>query len=355
MPNSVSGQLLAIISAALFGVSPVLCKLLIGNMSPALLAGLLYLGSGISLELFLLFKGRSPVREITHISPNSRLKLMGAVLAGGVIAPLCLTYGIKFGTASEVTLLLNLETVATTVLSWLIFKEYIGPRVWTGKLLILIAAAFIVIQSEEVFSLSLPGLLVVAGCIFWGIDNNLTRDVEDLSSINLAGIKGLGAGVFNIFMALIFTSGVATVTQIAGALTIGAFSYGISLVLFIEALRRIGAARTATFFAVGPFIGTLLSIVILGERLPPTSWIAATLMLGGVFLLYREKHGHLHNHEAVSHRHGHIHDEHHPHQHEVKEPSASHDHPHTHEPLTHIHGHWPDIHHRHEHREGKTR
>jgi len=345
-----SGQFLAILSAALFGVSPVLCKMLIGDMSPALLAGLLYLGSGIGLQLLLFCQRRDSLRELGQISLRSRFKLLGAVISGGIVAPLCLTYGIKYGTASEVTLLLNLETVATTLISWLIFKEYIGPRVWTGKILILTAAAIIVFRMEGEPTLSLSGLLVVLACIFWGLDNNLTRDVEELPATVLAGIKGLGAGIFTTGAALLFSSGKASGLQIGGALTIGALSYGLSLVLFVEALRRIGSARTSTFFAIGPFIGTLLSVVMLGERPPVAFWFAAVLMLGGVFLLYREKHRHLHTHEAVTHHHRHFHDEHHQHTHESSYTDEAHDHSHTHGPITHIHGHWPDIHHRHGHK-----
>jgi len=348
-----SGQFLAILSAALFGVSPVLCKMLIGEMSPAMLAGLLYLGSGIGLQLYLLLKGRNSFQELGRISSQNRLKLLGAVLSGGIIAPLCLTYGIKYGTASEVTLLLNLETVSTTLIAWMVFKEYIGPRVWAGKLLILIAAVVIILQSEGELSLSIPGVLVVIACIFWGIDNNLTRDVEELPSTTLALFKGFGAGIFNIILALLFTTASATAFQTVGSLSIGALSFGLSLVLFVEALRRIGAARTTTFFAVGPFIGTLLSIIMLGEKPPAPFWFAAALMLGGIFLLYREKHGHLHTHESVSHQHGHMHDEHHLHPHAVVDSKERHDHQHAHEPLTHIHGHWPDIHHRHGHQGGK--
>lgn len=347
-----SGQFLAILSAALFGISPVLCKMLIGEMSPALLAGLLYLGSGIGLQLLLSCQHRNAVRELGQISRQSRFKLLGAVISGGVVAPLCLTYGIKYGAASEVTLLLNLETVATTVISRLIFKEYIGPRVWAGKILILTAASIIVVRMERGLVLSLSGLLVVFACIFWGVDNNLTRDVEELPATVLAGIKGLGAGIFTSFLALIFTSGRATGLQIGGALTIGALSYGLSLVLFVEALRRIGSARTSTFFAVGPFIGTLLSVVMLGERPPAPCWFAAALMLGGVFLLYREKHRHQHTHEAITHHHRHFHEEHHQHAHDRMDIREPHDHIHAHGPITHIHGHWPDIHHRHGH-EGK--
>lgn len=344
-----SGQFLAIISAVLFGISPVFCKLLIGEMSPALLAGLLYLGSGIGLLILLLFQRKNFMQELRQLPPRHRIKLLGAIMSGGVIAPLCLTYGIKYGSASEVTLLLNLETVATTVIAWLFFKEYIGTRVWAGKLLILIAASIVVLQAKEGFAFSLSGLLVVLACIFWGIDNNLTRDVEQLSSTVLACIKGFGAGIFTIVLALLFSSGSVTGNQISGALAIGAVSYGLSLVLFVEALRKIGSARTATFFAIGPFVGTLLSVAVLGERPSAAYWFAASLMLAGIFLLYREIHRHLHTHEVITHSHRHIHEEHHRHEHEDSEPAEPHQHSHVHEGITHSHGHWPDIHHRHTH------
>lgn len=343
------GPLLATLSAVLFGISPVLCKLLIGDMSPALLAGLLYFGSGIGLQILLLFQRRNSLRELRQLSPQHRIKLLGAVVSGGVIAPLCLTYGIKYGTASEVTLLLNLETVATTLIAWLIFKEYIGPRVWVGKVLILIAAFIVVLKSDGGFDFSLSGILVVLACIFWGIDNNLTRDVEELSSTVLASIKGLGAGIFTIMLALLFSSGSTTGYQICGATLIGALSYGLSLVLFVEALRKIGSARTATFFAIGPFVGTLLSVVMLGERPSAAYWVAVSLMLVGVFLLYNEIHRHLHTHKTIEHDHKHMHDEHHQHPHTEGEAAALHEHLHVHEEITHFHGHWPDIHHRHSH------
>ena len=347
--NQIHGPLLATFSAVLFGISPVLCKLLIGDMSPALLAGLLYLGSGIGLQIVLILQRRNSLRELMQLSPQHRIKLLGAVLSGGVIAPLCLTYGIKYGTASEVTLLLNLETVATTLIAWLIFKEYIGPRVWAGKLLILIAASIVVLKSDGGFDFSLSGILVVLACIFWGIDNNLTRDVEELSSTVLASIKGLGAGIFTIMLALLFSSGSATGFQIGGAMLVGSLSYGLSLVLFVEALRKIGSARTATFFAIGPFVGTLLSVVLLGERPSSFYWFAMSLMLAGIFLLYNEIHRHQHTHKAIEHDHKHIHDEHHQHLHEEAGGATAHAHFHIHEEMTHIHGHWPDIHHRHTH------
>ena len=345
----IQGPLLATSSALLFGMSPVLCKMVIGEMSPVLLAGLLYLGSGIGLSFVLIRQRINIFKEIRNISPTHQYKLVGAVLAGGVIAPLCLVYGIKYGMASEATLLLNLETVATTIIAWLVFKEQVSRYVWAGKVLIVVAATFILIKSPENLAFSPSGILVVLACIFWGIDNNLTREVDELPATVLAAIKGYGAGLFNMILAAIFGYGTIGINQVGGALLIGAFSYGVSLVLFIEALRKIGSARSSTYFAIGPFLGVMSALVLLGEQPSPLFWFATALMLIGVLCLYRERHEHPHLHEALGHRHKHTHDEHHHHSHNDEVLSEPHDHYHVHEPLTHSHVHWPDTHHRHIH------
>ncbi|MDA8430524.1 MAG: EamA family transporter [Geobacteraceae bacterium] len=345
------GPLLATLSAALFGISPVLCKMVIGEMSPVLLAGLLYLGSGIGLSFVLIRQHINMIREIQSISRIHRLKLLCAVLAGGVIAPLCLVYGIKYGRASEVALLLNLETVATTIIAWLIFKEQVSRYVWAGKVFIVLAAAIIILKSSEGLVFSASGILVVLACIFWGIDNNLTRDVDELPATALAAIKGYGAGLFNIILASVLGFGTIEAHQIGGALLIGALSYGASLVFFIGALRKIGSARSSTFFAIGPFIGVLSALVLLREQPPPFFWFATALMLAGALCLYRERHEHPHVHETITHRHQHTHDqdEHHRHLHDEADNVGPHDHYHVHERLTHSHVHWPDTHHRHIH------
>jgi drug/metabolite transporter (DMT)-like permease len=344
-----SGQFLAILSAALFGISPVLCKLVIGDMSPALLAGLLYLGSGIGLQILLLFQRKNPVEELRRLPARHRLALVGSVISGGIIAPLFLTYGIKLGSASEVSLLLNLETVATTFIAWLMFKEHVGLGVWGGKVLILLGSFVVILKSDNAVTFSIAGLLIILACFFWGIDNNLTRNIEDISATALASIKGLCSGTFNICLALIFTTGSVTVHQVSGSLLVGALSYGASLVCFIESLRRIGSARTSTYFAVGPFIGIFLSILVIGERPSPVFWFAAVCMFAGILFLNREKHGHLHAHSMLSHCHSHIHDEHHRHDHADTSTEEPHDHCHVHQPVIHYHVHWPDIHHRHQH------
>ena len=195
----------------------------------------------------------------------------------------------------------------------------------------------------------MPALLIVAACILWGIDNNLTRDVDQLSPTTFAATKGLAAGIFNILLAVGVGQGAINVGNAIGVLVIGAFSYGVSLILFIQSLRLIGASRAGTYFASGPFLGMLFSLILLGEHPPAYHWIAGVIMLLGVWLLYKEEHDHTHTHSPMTHRHAHNHrDEHHKHFHDQAD-EREHDHAHEHETLTHSHGHWPDIHHRHKH------
>jgi drug/metabolite transporter (DMT)-like permease len=339
----------AIISAILFGMSPVACKAIVGQMPSSLLAGLLYLGSASGLTGVVIRQTNKDFDILRSLSIKQWANLAGVILSGGILAPLCLAYGIRNGTASEVSLLLNFESVATTLIAWMIFHEFIGYRVWIGKVLIIGASIVVVLTDSNGVRLSISGLSVLTACILWGIDNNLTRELEILPASLLACMKGWIAGTFNVLLFFVLFRSPVTTFQVSGTLIIGALSYGASLVLFIHALRQIGAARTSTWFASGPFIGTILSVVVLGERPPNQYWLAALVMLSGMFLLYWEVHRHAHRHEGLAHSHPHEHDEHHWHEHDVEDCKGSHDHFHEHKPITHSHSHWPDIHHRHIH------
>ena len=340
----------AILSAILFGLSPVACKAIVGEMSSSLLAGLLYLGSGLGLTWMVLRQAAPFYTVLAALPRRQRATLAGAILSGGVAAPLLLAYGIRTGSATEVSLLLNFEAVATTLIAWLVFREHIGYRVWVGKALIVGAAAFVVLAGKGEVRLSVAGLAVLAACVLWGIDNNLTRELESMPASLLACLKGWIAGTFNVVLALVLFRSHVTAFQVSGVLAIGVLSYGASLVLFIYALREIGAARTSTLFASGPFIGTLLAVVVLGEHPTGVFWVAALFMLAGVLLLYGEAHGHFHRHERLAHSHPHVHDEHHQHTHADGASQGMHDHFHVHEPIAHAHVHLPDVHHRHDHR-----
>lgn len=383
-----SGPILALISSLLFGISPVLTKFIVGDIQPVLLAGLLYLGSALILLIPCLLNYAASIAELRKTPRSHRIKLIGATISGGILAPIALVFGIQNASAFEVSLLLNLESVATTIIAWLIFKEHVGGAVWIGKLFLIIGGIIITVSPSVTMinggvanasasaNISWASILVITACIFWGIDNNLTRDIDELSPNLLAMLKGLVAGVFNIFLAfaLSFSGLIAPLSEvkllpIAISLLIGVFSYGISLVFFVKALRHIGASRTSTYFATGPFIGMFAAVIFLGERPALIQWGASILMVLGLWILYRELHDHLHKHHEIVHSHEHSHgglggelngggpevDEHHQHQHEQgseQEESTNeyvHAHPHRHSEMIHSHPHYPDIHHRHKH------
>jgi drug/metabolite transporter (DMT)-like permease len=195
----------------------------------------------------------------------------------------------------------------------------------------------------------LIGLLAITGaCASWALDNNLTQRLSLRDPIAVTQIKTLGAGICSALIARATGGALPGLRLVAAALALGTVSYGVSLILNMRALRLLGAARQAAYFATAPFAGALASIPLLGDRLEPAAIGASALMLCGVVLLLRERHGHAHTHEPIEHDHLHVHDEHHRHSHagRVQEP---HTHPHRHDPVTHDHPHVSDLHHRHRH------
>ena len=354
---------LALAAAALFGASTPLAKLLLADVSPIMLAGLLYLGSGLGLLLWR-FGG-----AILHPSPQGRgdggggkpepsaanprsaqfVWLAVAVLCGGVLAPIFLLWGLVQISAASAALLLNLESVATTVIAAVIFSEQVGRRVWVATLLMLVAGGVLSWQPHTSIPLSIGALAIVVACVFWGLDNNFTRKISGGDAMQIATVKGLAAGCVNVVIALSTGAAFPPVNHLMAALLLGAFAYGVSLVLYVRALRHLGSARTGAHFATAPFVGAAIALG-LGEH-PGLIFIPAlALMAVATWLLLTEHHAHRHVHEPMSHTHEHVHDEHHHHAHDPSVQSGQpHTHLHEHEALTHFHPHLPDLHHRHSH------
>jgi drug/metabolite transporter (DMT)-like permease len=336
----------ALASALLFGLSTPFAKALLGDVSPWLLAGLLYCGSGLGLWTYRLV--RRPER--VHLRREEIAPLVGAVAAGGVVAPVLLMAGLSGMPASGASLLLNAESVFTALLAWVVFREHVDRRIVLGMVAIVAGAAVLSVPSGVQLGTPLPALAVLGACLCWGLDNNLTRKVALTDATWLAAVKGAVAGPLNLALALTLGARLPGLPAIAGAMALGLVAYGVSLVLFIYALGMVGAARTGAYFAVAPFVGAVVAIVALGE---PVTWslaVAGTLMAVGVWLHLSESHEHEHTHEALEHSHWHTHDEHHQHEHDEPVPAGTwHKHPHVHEPITHAHPHYPDAHHRHTH------
>ncbi|MFW0755259.1 EamA family transporter [Pseudomonas sp. H11T01] len=339
----------ALAAAALFGASTPLAKLLGLNISPILLAGLLYLGSGIGLTVVRFVRDRR--WQKTGLTPSEWPWLISAIAFGGVLGPVALMFGLTRTSASTASLMLNLEAVLTALLAWVVFKENADRRIVAGMIAIVAGGLILAWPQGTTQSYEWLGPLAVAlACFCWAIDNNLTRKVSASDALFIAGIKGLVAGVVNCSLALFLGARIPDFSVLGPTLIVGFFGYGISLVLFVLALRGLGTARTGAYFSTAPFLGAAISILMLGEPVSITFWAAALLMGIGVWIHLTESHAHDHQHDPLHHSHRHVHDEHHQHEHSFEwDGTEPHSHVHDHAPIRHSHPHFPDIHHRHKH------
>jgi drug/metabolite transporter (DMT)-like permease len=333
----------ALAAAVLFGASTPAAKTLAGDLHPVLLAGLLYAGSGVGLSLWVLFRRRRP-----RLSRAGWLWLGAAIASGGVIGPVLLMAGLASTSAASASLLLNLEGVFTALLAWFAFRENFDRRIALGMALIVAGGALLALQPGA-FRGGFGGTAAVAGaCLAWAIDNNLTRKIAAADAASIAAIKGLVAGTVNLAIAWSIGAAWPGMAKAAAAAGTGFLGYGLSLALFVVALRELGAARTGAYFSTAPFVGVALSLLLLGETPAGVFWPAAALMAAGVWLHVSERHEHEHVHEPLEHEHRHVHDAHHRHEHDASWDGAEpHSHRHRHERLVHRHPHYPDIHHQH--------
>src|SRR5262252_8754516 len=349
--NDRKGPILALIAAALFGASAPLAKLLLNQLPPVLLAAMLYLGSGIGLSAWLLLRRSLSAGK----SIEARLRrldlpwLSSAILAGGILGPVLLLVGLRITPASSASLLLNLEGVFTALLAWFVFKENFDRRIALGLAAIVAGGVLLSWAGRPEVGIPWGPIFIAGACLAWAIDNNLTRKVSSADPIQIAAAKGLVAGAVNLIIAFALGATMPRATIITEAALLGFLSYGVSLTLFVLALRHMGTARTGAYFSTAPFVGALLSLLILKDHLTIAVVAAAVLMVIGVWLHLTERHQHEHVHEEMEHEHRHSHDEHHQHHDDPALLAQTHTHVHRHERLRHAQPHYPDIHHRHEH------
>jgi len=341
----------ALTAAIFFGASAPFAKLLLGDISPVYLAAFLYLGSGTGISLIKLGqKLRQPTQQKEAGIKKADIKwLIGAIISGGVMAPIVLMISLQNTPASTASLLLNFEGVGTTLLALLFFKESISRKAWMAILVITLASVFLSTNFSEGFGLSLGALGIILACVLWGLDNNLTRNISGKDPLVIVAWKGLAAGTFSFSLAFLLGNTMPSVTSILSTMILGFVSYGLSTILFILSMRGLGAARTSALYGTAPLAGVLLSIIIFGESPSAAYSLAGFLMIVGALLLINEEHSHSHVHTATFHEHSHRHNDS-AHAHDAITTGAhSHEHEHTEE--DHEHDHMPDIHHRHGHGE----
>lgn len=345
--------LYALIAAALFGLSTPAIKILLGTVHPLVLAGLLYCGAGVGVATLRLARNRlggSPEAREVGLSRRDLPWLAGAIAAGGVLGPVLLMLGLARTEAAATSLLLTLEGVATALMAWFIFRENFDRRIALGMACLVAGALVLSWTGEPSLSGAWGPLAIVGACLAWGLDNNLTRKVALADPLRIVELKGLVAGPVNLVLGLAADASMPPAGAAALAGIVGFFGYGVSLALFVVALRHLGTARTGAYFSTAPFLGAIVSVAILGESLSSQLLVAGGLMAVGVWLHVTEHHEHEHVHEPTEHVHPHVHDAHHSHAHGVGDPSGEpHTHAHRHAPVRHVHAHVPDAHHQHRH------
>ncbi|MFO0560685.1 MAG: DMT family transporter [Polyangiales bacterium] len=343
---------MAIGAALLFGASTPLSRALLAHVSPVMLAALLYLGAGLGLGLSWLVRRGAPLARA------DLPWLAGASLFGGVLGPIALLFGLRATPAGPASLLLNLESVFTALLAWALFREAIDRRLAAAMALVFAGSLALAWPSDAAATARSitdarwfgPPLVALA-CALWAIDNNLTRKISDADVRAVVALKCLVAGAVNLAVALATGARWPEKSLIVRALSLGFASYGLSLLLFVLALRHLGAARTGSWFSLAPFVGALGAVLYLHEPITAAFALASLLMGAGLALHAIEKHEHEHEHDEETHEHGHHHDDgHHEHSHEPNViVSEGHSHRHTHRRIVHKHRHFPDTHHRHAH------
>jgi drug/metabolite transporter (DMT)-like permease len=346
------GVVQGLAAALLFGAAAPAGKLLLDEIPPVLLAGLLYLGAALAMLPLVAGRGGDTRLRLGRAGPSAR-RLAGAVALGGIAGPVLLLEGLQRAAAGSVALLLNLEMAFTAALGAWWFREPLGRRGWLGVAGV-VAAGTLVSWSGGWPGL-VAGALVAGACLCWAVDNHLTARIDGVTPAASTFVKGAVAGVTNTALGLAWLGpdGGLDPRPLAGALALGAASYGASIALYVSSAQQLGATRAQGLFATAPFLGAAIAVVLLAEPLSPVRLVAAGLLAVSVALLLRARHDHEHVHEALEHVHAHRHDDgHHDHAHPGAAPGV-HSHWHRHEPLVHSHPHWPDLHHHHPHRHGR--
>jgi drug/metabolite transporter (DMT)-like permease len=339
----------ALLAALFFGASAPISKLLLGDVPPVLMAAFLYLGSGTGIALVKLSQRLISHQTEAGIKAPDVKWLTGAIISGGILAPIILMISLQNTPASTASLLLNFEGVGTTLIALFFFRESISRRALGAIFVITLASIFLSTNFEGGFAFSLGALGVILACVLWGVDNNFTRNISAKDPLTIVAWKGLVAGTFSLLLGLALGQRLPALPSILSILLLGFISYGLSTMLFIYSMRGLGAARTSALYGTAPLAGVLLSFIIFRDPLTLLFIFAAALMAAGALLLANEEHAHFHIHMPVVHEHRHTWtDEFHKHEEADGTTGKSHSHEHEHPRTEHEHGHMPDIHHRHE-------
>lgn len=342
---ALGGAALAVAAAVLFGASTPLIQRAGAGIGPFTTAALLYAGAALAGVV-----SRRPLQREAGIGRRDLPRLLAMAAFGALLAPVALAWGLQRTSATGASLMLTFEAVFTALLAWWAYGESVDRRVAAAIVLLLAGGVALVFDQGRVDAGSAWGLFaVLAATAAWGVDNVLSRRLAERDPGQVVAAKAALGALASGALAWMATETRPALSATLGLLAIGVTGYGLSLRLYLLAQRSFGALRTASVFALAPFIGAALAVA-LGDRAGGMLMVAgAALMLAGVVLHASERHSHEHVHEALEHEHAHRHDDgHHQHAHDPM-PAGEHSHWHRHEPMRHAHPHVPDAHHTHRH------
>lgn len=279
----------AILAAALYAISMPMSKILLRHVSPMMMAAFLYLGAGVGMLLLGVVRTRTHAASQEKKLERKDLPYTAAMVLLDIAAPIFLMFGLKTTAAANASLLNNFEIVATAVIALLLFHEQVSRRLWIAIVLVTIACMLLTVEDTSSLSFSAGSLLVLAACICWGLENNCTRCISHKDPLEIVTVKGFGSGLGSLCIALSAGESFPQWHELPAVMLLGFVAYGMSIFFYTYAQRTIGAAKTSTFYAVAPFIGMLLSFIILGEQITIIFIIGLAFMIAGAYFATFDK------------------------------------------------------------------
>lgn len=274
----------ALLAAALYAISSPVSKALLDDVSPTMMAALLCLGAGLGMLLLGLVRRRAGLGESERRLTRSDLPYTVGMIALDIAAPICLMAGLASTTSANASLLNNFEIVATSLIALLVFGEAISRRLWLAIGLITLSSLILSFEDASSLSFSSGSLLVLAACVCWGFENNCTRMMSQSDPLEIVVLKGFGSGLGSLAIAFAAGESIPAPPYVLGALLLGFLAYGLSIFFYVYAQRQLGAAKTSAYYAIAPFIGAGLSLVLFRTWPEPAFWVALAIMAAGAYL-----------------------------------------------------------------------
>ena len=283
------GIFLAILAAALYAVNSPFSKLLLDYMPSTLMAGFLYVGAGLGMGVIALIRKGKKMQATEESITKAELSHTIAMIVLDITAPIFLLIGLDNTTAANASLLNNFEIVATAIIALMIFKEKISPRLWAGIFFVVLSCALLSFEDISSLKFSAGSLFVLLAAVCWGFENNCTRKLSSKDPLQIVLLKGIFSGLGSIIIGLCIGERLTNLWSVFAVLCVGFVAYGLSIFFYVYAQRILGAARTSAYYAVAPFIGTLLSLVIFREMPKVTYFISLAAMAVGAWLCSKDE------------------------------------------------------------------